>query len=122
MTAAGFAARQDAEDEGHETRVVVRRHGEGIFPVEVVTEFEDGYRAREGLGRPAAAGRSSPTTVPGAGDAGVRGSGAQAAARRRLYEQQPHAGPAGPRGGDQVERDVAGLAVQDLLLTYGFFI
>ena len=31
----------------YETTVVVRRYGEGIFPVEVVTEFEDGHEERE---------------------------------------------------------------------------
>ena len=33
--------------EEFETTVVVRRHGEGIFPVEVVTEFDDGHDVRE---------------------------------------------------------------------------
>ena len=42
---ASFAER--AEDGGYETTVVVRRHGEGIFPVEVLTEFEDGHQERE---------------------------------------------------------------------------
>lgn len=37
----------DAGGSGYETTVVVRRYGEGIFPVEVVTEFEDGHEERE---------------------------------------------------------------------------
>lgn len=45
----------DGSDEGaFETTVVVRRHGDGIFPVEVLTEFEDGSTKREtwdGTGR-----------------------------------------------------------------------
>jgi len=34
-------------DDAHRTTVVVRRHGEARFPVEVVTTFEDGEQVRE---------------------------------------------------------------------------
>ena len=40
-----FGERED--DGGYVTTVVVRRHGEGVFPVEVLTEFEDGHAERE---------------------------------------------------------------------------
>lgn len=44
----GEAAFADgAAERGWETTVVVRRHGEGIFPVEVLIEFEDGHAQRE---------------------------------------------------------------------------
>jgi hypothetical protein len=34
-------------DEQVETTVIVRRYGEGIFPVEVLTQFDDGHEERE---------------------------------------------------------------------------
>jgi len=37
----------DVGGSGYETKVVVRRYGEGIFPIEVVTTFEDGHEERE---------------------------------------------------------------------------
>ena len=43
-----------SDEEAFETTVVVRRHGDGIFPVDVLTEFEDGSTRREtwdGAGR-----------------------------------------------------------------------
>ncbi|HSL22847.1 MAG TPA: M1 family metallopeptidase [Vicinamibacterales bacterium] len=38
---------RDAERNQYETVVVVRRHGEAIFPVDLVVSFEDGSTARE---------------------------------------------------------------------------
>ena len=43
-----------SDEEAFETTVVVRRHGDGVFPVDVLTEFEDGSARREtwdGTGR-----------------------------------------------------------------------
>ena len=37
----------DVGGSGFETTVIVRRYGEGIFPIEIVTTFEDGHEERE---------------------------------------------------------------------------
>jgi hypothetical protein len=44
--ARAFAAQTDSAGRFH-TTLVVRRHGEGIFPVDVLVTFEDGETARE---------------------------------------------------------------------------
>jgi hypothetical protein len=39
--------RDEARDNGFETTVVVRRHADGVFPVDVLVTFEDGTSVRE---------------------------------------------------------------------------
>ena len=115
--AASFAARQD---EGYETRVVVRRHGEGIFPVEVVTEFEDGHRAREIWdGR----GRWREFTY----DRAARATRAFVDPERKLLldvDYTNNSRTLAPRARAAATKwSVTWLVwLQDLLLTYGFFI
>ena len=41
-----FAGRTDSRERFH-TTVVARRHGEGLFPVDVIVTFEDGETVRE---------------------------------------------------------------------------
>ena len=51
---AGAAFSNGSDEEAFETTVVVRRYGDGTFPVDVLTEFEDGSTRREtwdGAGR-----------------------------------------------------------------------
>ena len=51
---AGAAFSDGSDEEAFETTVVVRRYGDGTFPVDVLTEFEDGSTRREtwdGAGR-----------------------------------------------------------------------
>ena len=38
---------QELRSDGSRTEVVIRRYGEAVFPVDVVTTFEDGHKIRE---------------------------------------------------------------------------
>ena len=117
---AGFAARQAGEDAGYETRVVVRRHGEGIFPVEVVTEFADGHLAREVWdGR----GRWKEFTY----DRPARATRAFVDPERKLLldvDYTNNSRTLAPQAAAAATKwSVTWLVwLQDLLLTYGFFI
>ena len=110
-----------ADDEGsYETRVVVRRYGEGIFPVEVVTEFDDGYAAREvwdGRGRWTEFTYMRP----------ARATRAFVDPDRKLLldvDYTNNSRTLAPRAGAAATKwSVTWLVwLQDLLLTYGFFI
>lgn len=117
---ARFVARQEDEEARYETRVVVRRYGEGIFPVEVVTEFADGHSAREVWdGR----GRWTEFTYSRA----ARATRAFVDPDRKLLldiDYTNNSRTLAPRAGAAATRwSVAWLVwLQDLLLTYGFFI
>ena len=117
---ARFVARRDEAEARYETRVVVRRYGEGIFPVEVVTEFEDGHRAREtwdGRGR----------WTEFAYDRAARATRAFVDPDRKLLldvDYTNNSRTLAPRATAAATRwSVTWLVwLQDLLLTYGFFI
>ena len=118
--AASFAERKEDDEARYETRVVVRRYGEGIFPVEVVTEFDDGHRAREIWdGR----GRWTEFTY----DRAARATRAFVDPERKLLldiNYTNNSRTLAPRAEAAATRwSVTWLVwLQDLLLTYGFFI
>ena len=118
--AARFVERQADEDARYETRVVVRRYGEGVFPVEVVTEFDDGHKAREiWEGR----GRWTEFTYSRA----ARATRAFVDPDRKLLldvDYTNNSRTLAPRAGAAATKwSVTWLVwLQDLLLTYGFFI
>ena len=117
---ARFVERRADDEDSYETRVVVRRYGEGIFPVEVVTEFDDGYAAREvwdGRGRWTEFTYMRP----------ARATRAFVDPDRKLLldvDYTNNSRTLAPRAGAAATKwSVTWLVwLQDLLLTYGFFI
>ena len=73
---------------GYRTTVVVRRHGEATFPVEVLTTFAGGAEAQRALGRDGSQGHLS-IRASGARHLGSGGPASSAAAGRQLHQQQP---------------------------------
>ena len=103
----------------YRTAVVVRRYGEAMFPVDVVTTFDDGQQVKErGTAGPP---RDVRLRAAGAGRRGAGGSGPRAAARR---DYTNNSRTLTPRGGEaSLKWSLKWMVwLQDLMLTYGFFV